>query len=74
MNTENMDVATEVANAKKKDENLYPLLNTDFLCPGDNFHVPVGRVHQIYAISDTELFEFSTHHEDSDSYRLIPGD
>ena len=41
---------------------------------GDTFHIPPGRAHQILAIEDTELFEFSTFHEDSDSYRLIKGD
>lgn len=39
---------------------------------GDVFHVPVGRRHRMTALLDTELFEFSTHHEDSDSYRIIP--
>jgi quercetin dioxygenase-like cupin family protein len=41
---------------------------------GDNFHVPPGRVHQIIALEDTELFEFSTQHFDEDSYRIIKGD
>lgn len=41
---------------------------------GDNFHVPRERLHQIIALEDTELFEFSTHHEDSDSLRVIKGD
>ena len=43
------------------------------LKPGDNFYVPPGRVHQFIAIENTQLFEFSTHHEDSDSYRVIKG-
>jgi len=41
---------------------------------GDKFHVPVGMRHQMYALEDTELFEFSTEHFDSDSIRVIPGD
>ena len=41
---------------------------------GDNFHVYRGLRHQMYAIEDTELFEFSTQHFDSDSIRVIPGD
>lgn len=41
---------------------------------GDKFHVPVGMRHQMYALEDTELFEFSTEHFDSDSVRVIPGD
>ena len=41
---------------------------------GDNFHVHVGLRHQMIALEDTELFEFSTQHFDSDSYRIIKGD
>jgi len=41
---------------------------------GDNFHVPVGLRHQMLALEDTELFEFSTQHFDSDSHRIIKGD
>jgi len=41
---------------------------------GDNFHVPAGRAHQIIALEDTELFEFSTQHFDEDSYRIMKGD
>ncbi len=41
---------------------------------GDNFHVYRGLRHQMEAIEDTELFEFSTQHFDSDSYRIQKGD
>ena len=41
------------------------------LTPGERFHVPVGMRHQMVALNDTELFEFSTQHFDSDSYRVI---
>lgn len=41
---------------------------------GDNFHVYRGLRHQMIALLDTELFEFSTQHFDEDSYRLIKGD
>ena len=41
---------------------------------GDNFHVYRGLSHQMTALEDTELFEFSTQHFDSDSYRVIKGD
>jgi quercetin dioxygenase-like cupin family protein len=44
------------------------------LGPGDNFHVFRGLRHQMEAVEDTELFEFSTQHFDSDSYRIIKGD
>ena len=44
------------------------------LNPGDNFHVYRGLRHQMIAIEDTELFEFSTQHFDEDSYRIQKGD
>lgn len=36
---------------------------------GHAFHVEPGLKHQIHAIEDTVIFEFSTQHFDSDSYR-----
>tara|TARA_B100000497_G_scaffold115092_1_gene138273 strand:- start:1166 stop:1522 length:357 start_codon:yes stop_codon:yes gene_type:complete len=44
------------------------------LYKGDKFEVPVGLRHQMIALEDTELFEFSTQHYDDDSYRIICGD
>lgn len=41
---------------------------------GDKFHIPIGLRHRMYALEDTELFEFSTQHFDEDSYRIISGD
>lgn len=41
---------------------------------GSNFHVYRGLRHQMIALEDTELFEFSTQHFDSDSIRIIKGD
>ena len=41
---------------------------------GDNYHISRGLRHQMIALEDTELFEFSTQHFDSDSYRVIKGD
>lgn len=41
---------------------------------GDHFHIPVGLIHQMYALEDTELFEFSTQHFDEDSHRVEKGD
>lgn len=59
----------------------YSTTNTDVtrankvvLGPGDHFHIPVGLKHQMYALEDTELFEFSTQHFDEDSYRIEKGD
>jgi quercetin dioxygenase-like cupin family protein len=44
------------------------------LGPGDNFHVHTGLRHQMLALEDTALFEFSTQHFDTDSYRIVKGD
>ena len=45
------------------------------LIEGDKFHVPVRLRHQmVQTFKDTELFEFSTEHFDSDSIRLEKGD
>ena len=44
------------------------------LARGDNFHVRRGLRPQMLALEATDLFEFSTQHFDSDSYRLIKGD
>ena len=42
--------------------------------PGDNFHVSRGLRHRMVALLDSEVFEFSTQHFDSDSHRIIKGD
>jgi hypothetical protein len=44
------------------------------LGPGDSFHIYRLLRHQMIAIEDTELFEFSTQHFDEDSYRVFKGD
>jgi mannose-6-phosphate isomerase-like protein (cupin superfamily) len=44
------------------------------LSQGDVVRQLPGQPHQIEALSDGEIFEVSTHHEDSDSYRVWPGD
>ena len=47
---------------------------TLLLEPGDKFHIYRGLRHQMVAQEDSELFEFSTQHFDSDSNRIIKGD
>ena len=42
--------------------------------PGMNFYVYPGLRHQMVALKESELFEFSTEHFDSDSYRILKGD
>jgi mannose-6-phosphate isomerase-like protein (cupin superfamily) len=44
------------------------------LRPGDCMDINPGLVHQMEALEDSELIEFSTQHFESDSYRLVRGD
>ena len=60
-------------NDNDDDDNLEEA-NELILNPGENFWVYRGLRHQMIALEDSELFEFSTQHFDSDSYRLEKGD
>jgi len=42
--------------------------------PGMNFYIYPGLRHQMEALEDSELYEFSTEHFDEDSYRIVKGD
>lgn len=44
------------------------------LHPGDKFEISRKLRHQMYAIENTEMYEFSTTHFEDDSYRVIKGD
>lgn len=44
------------------------------LLPGMKFAVPTGLRHQMIALEESVLVEFSTHHEDADSVRVVKGD
>ena len=59
---------------KYYDEDDIALAHELILNKGDKFHVYRGLRHQMIALEDTELFEFSTQHFDEDSYRVIKGD
>ena len=41
---------------------------------GECMDIPLGLVHQMEALEDAELYEFSTQHFNSDSHRLVQGD
>lgn len=41
---------------------------------GDSIEIPRCVPHQIKALTDATIIEVSTHHEDSDSYRIGKGD
>ena len=48
--------------------------NEIILKPGDSFHIPIGLRHQMIALENSELFEFSTQHFEEDSHRILKGD
>ena len=50
------------------------ILTTLTLEPGWVVRQYPGQPHQLEALTDGRIFEVSTHHEDSDSYRVLPGD
>jgi len=67
---------------KIKDETFYLasgkiILETEFegkeksriMTPGDVQHIKIGMWHRFIGLEDSELFEFSTFHMDSDSHR-----
>ena len=60
---EDVDRADVIAKAKEL-----------IMVPGQKFEVPVGLKHQILGLEDTDMFEFSTTHSESDSHRIIKGD
>jgi mannose-6-phosphate isomerase-like protein (cupin superfamily) len=41
---------------------------------GDSKEIHQGLIHQMEALEDTVMFEFSTQHFDEDSYRIQKGD
>jgi mannose-6-phosphate isomerase-like protein (cupin superfamily) len=51
-----------------------PTIEEFELAAGECMDVPAGLVHQMEALEDAELFEFSTRHFDADSHRLVRGD
>lgn len=44
------------------------------MSPGDVIEIPRLLPHQITALEDSEVIEFSTTHSDQDSFRVLPGD
>tara|TARA_R110000824_G_scaffold24497_2_gene86241 strand:+ start:13885 stop:14244 length:360 start_codon:yes stop_codon:yes gene_type:complete len=59
---------------KYSDQDDIKFAKSKILTKGENFHVYTGLRHQMLALEDTELFEFSTQHFDSDSHRILKGD
>lgn len=47
--------------------------NMKIMQKGDVVTIPIGQPHQLFAVEDGEIFEVSTQHFDSDSYRIWKG-
>jgi len=68
---------------KNKDETFYiedgqitlELFGEDSrdLLKGESIRLVPNTLHRFTAVKDTMIYEVSTHHEDSDSYRVIRG-
>ena len=63
---------------KNKDETFYILKGkvlmeinkeTMIMFPGDSILIEPNTKHRFTGLEDSEILEFSTHHEDEDSYR-----
>lgn len=55
----------DLSNAEEKIQDLYS---------GDIVDIPQFNPHKVEAIEQSTIIEISTHHEDSDSYRISKGD
>ena len=55
----------DLSNAEEKIQDLYSV---------DVVDIPQFNPHKIEAIKESTIIEISTHHEDSDSYRIEKGD
>ena len=40
------------------------------MIPGDKKEIPVGLIHQVFALQDSTIIEFSTQHFDEDTIRI----
>ena len=65
----------------EKGEFIYRWIDTETaevkivrLYPEDIVRQRPGQPHQLEALTEGVVFEVSTHHEDSDSYRVLKGD
>tara|TARA_R110000868_G_scaffold106444_1_gene291926 strand:- start:1038 stop:1397 length:360 start_codon:yes stop_codon:yes gene_type:complete len=48
--------------------------NSFYFLPGETITIERGVVHKVTAMEDSEIFEVSTRHKDSDTYRVAKGD
>lgn len=62
--------SVEVTGINTEDASQYKIT----LNEGETLEVPRRAFHQVEALEDSKIIEFSTFHSDSDSYRIFPGD
>jgi mannose-6-phosphate isomerase-like protein (cupin superfamily) len=74
LKTETFYLRTGKLKVRVKESAATETLEEFILGPGDCMDVPVGMVHQMEALEDSELLEFSTQHFETDSHRLVKGD
>jgi len=53
---------------------VHDMMERIILRQGQRLKIPVNTAHQINALEDSELFEFSTEDFEDDSYRIIKSD
>jgi mannose-6-phosphate isomerase-like protein (cupin superfamily) len=74
LKTETFYLRTGKLKVRVKESAAAEALEEFILGPGDCMDVPAGTVHQMEALEDSELLEFSTQHFETDSHRLVKGD
>jgi mannose-6-phosphate isomerase-like protein (cupin superfamily) len=74
LKTESFYLRSGLLKVRVKDSADSEVIDEFRMMPGQCMDVPPGLVHQMEALEDAELFEFSTQHFNSDSHRLIKGD
>jgi mannose-6-phosphate isomerase-like protein (cupin superfamily) len=72
--TESFFLRSGKLKVRVKDSADAPTIEEFVLEAGQCMDIPIGLVHQMEAIEDAELYEFSTQHFESDSIRLVKGD
>ena len=74
LKTESFYLRTGRLRVRVKESSDSRAINEFELEAGQCIDIPIGFVHQMEALEDSELYEFSTQHFDSDSHRLVAGD
>jgi mannose-6-phosphate isomerase-like protein (cupin superfamily) len=74
LKTESFYLRSGRLKVRTKDSSDSDIIEEFEMAPGQCMDIPPGRVHQMEALEDAELLEFSTQHFNSDSYRLVKGD